>query len=64
MTFLSVIPQLNLIYTYSTVLSLKVKTRLRDAASWLRLAAGASSRSLFFAFLLSTVPEGDAGSRT
>ena len=34
----------------NTVFSLKFKTRLRDPASWLPLAAGASSRNLVFAF--------------
>ena len=32
-----------------------MKTRLRDAASWLPLAAGASSHNLAFTFYLSTV---------
>ena len=33
-----------------TVLGRKVKTRLRDPASWLPLDAGASSRNLVFTF--------------
>ena len=46
-----------------TVLSWKVKTRLRDPAPWIPLAAGASSRNLVITFQLSTVQE-MAGRRT